>query len=996
MTRPNTNRVPFVAALLALSCAKPLPPPQAAPAAAPAPASDPDEATLPPWPAPKPPLPAVDHPEARQLKIVGRNVDRGIETLQAEVDLDLCSNAEVRVEGGGAPRPWCGLTADHTLYIRRPATATAGRLLVHRRANDEHAAETFHFELPGRVDLPSDPKVLARWAETLALEVGGEWGAFVASRLRELYVDPIEAEVAKTAGKGRAGVKRKGAPPRASARASVTPARRNPSVLAGLMDTTTSVTSLQETLQGERRLVAIAGETPSVALTDLKGPPIPTYPWAAMTAALGRPVPEEPLAAAAPADFAFLRFRSLPAMFELLDRAERVLRPAATWLDDNGRRAALTERYEAELGIGRGPLARRFGPDAVTDVAVVGSDPYLREGSDVTLIFRVKSSVLFEAGLAAALGAHAQAHGALSASAAEHNGVAIKITTSADGAVHQHRARVGGFELVGNSRGAIARVIDAAAGRAPRLVDEPDFRYMLARDAGTPADALAYMSDRFVASVVGPRQKILEARRQVALAELQRPAFAALLHGWVYGRSPASTDELVASGLLRREELSHADGGAIAFAPGQAPRSAWGRPAALVPLADRPTPDKVTPSEAAAYRMFSSGYESYWRTYLDPVAVRVTTDPKGGAMNVDVRVLPIIDGTDYSHLARTVGEARIEAAGARRGAQFTLALGADAELRRDLRASTEDVPLVGRVDMDWLGGWATVGMDDALWMGGTTAPNPNLLNESGRAASAFRLLHELPLFASVEVSRPAAAALFFAMARKEIDKAAPGMIRWGEGGRERDVPFVKVNGGDAARSLAGGLEEINLYYAFCKNELLLSLSERTLRRRIGGCLDGRQPRAAPSPKPGGEAAAQATFEADVRDDGPLARFVISELAINGLWGRLAAQRLAEVVLRGAPELDPAAARVLARETFATDLATPAGHAYVLTDDGPRGVDEAGPASGLGETGDVTPGARAVVELLRHFRSDVAFDPEPAGKGAPATRSLHVRLRLGAR
>jgi hypothetical protein len=1001
-----------VAALLALSCGKPLPPAQAPPAAAPAPAADPDEAALPPWPAPKPSLPVVDHPEVRPLKIVGRHVGGGFETLRAEADVGWLGYEEVRIEGAAGPRPWCGVDGEHELLIRRPVTTAVERLLVRRRASASQAAETFHFELPARADLPSDPKVLARWARALSNAVSGtgEWGRFASTRLHELYIDPYDErlqaaialhdkqEAQKKAPGGKASAKGKPAarPANPPARAGVTPPRHDPSLLSNLMDTTTSVTSLQETLQGERRLLAIAGETPSVPLIELKGPPIAKFPWPAMTAALGRPVPEEPLAAAAPADFAFLRFRSLPAMFELLDRVEGVLRPAATWMDDDGRRAAIAERYEAELGIGRGPLARRFGPDAVTDVAVVGSDPYLREGSDVTLIFRVKSSVLFEAGLAAALGAHAKAHGALSTSAAEHNGVPIRISTSADGAVHQHRAHVGPFELVGNSRGALARVIDAAAGRAPRLADEPDFRYMLARDAGVPADALAFMSDRFVATVVGPRQKILEARRQIALAELQRPAFAALLYGWVYGRSPASTDELVSSGLLRKEELAHADGRAIAFSPGQAPSSAWGRPAALVPLADLGTPDKVTPSEAEAYRMFSSGYESYWRTYLDPVAVRAATNPKNGAgMTVDVRVLPIIDGTDYSHLARTVGEARIESAGARRGAQMTVGLGADAELRRDLRASTEDVPLVGRIDMDWLGGWATLGMDDALWGGGTVAPDSTTVRESqSRLDSTIHLLHELPLFASVDVARPAAAALFMAGARKELERAAPGMIQWREGGRERDVPFVRINGGAGASSLARGLDEISVYYAFCKDELLFSLSERTLRRRIDGCLEGRRPRAAAAAQPGGAAAAQATFETDARADGPLARFVVSELKRAAAHGQYATLRLAEAVLRGAPELEPERARALARALFATDVATPTGAAFVMTEDGPAG---AGPGSGdaVFEGAGPTPAERAIVETLSHFRSDVAFDPEPASKDVPATRSLHVRLRLGA-
>ena len=152
-----------------------------------------------------------------------------------------------------------------------------------------------------------------------------------------------------------------------------------------------------------------------------------------------------------------------------------------------------------------------------------------------------------------------------------------------------------------NSLAATGRVIDAITGRAPRLADEPDFRYMLARDAATPADVLAFMSDRFVGEVIGPRQKVLEARRQIALAELSRPGYAALLYGWMYGRMPASADELVASGLLKREELAHAGGERIDWQPGRAARSSWGAVGELTPLIDLPALAKVTPSEKAAY-----------------------------------------------------------------------------------------------------------------------------------------------------------------------------------------------------------------------------------------------------------------------------------------------------------------------------------------------------------------------------------------------------------
>src|SRR5258705_5561974 len=96
---------------------------------------------------------------------------------------------------------------------------------------------------------------------------------------------------------------------------------------------------------------------------------------------------------------------------------------------------------------------------------------------------------------------------------------------------------------------------------------------MLARDADVPAELLAFIGDRFVENVVGPGQKIAEARRQVALSELTAPPMAALLYGWVHGKSPTDKNELIRSGLLAATELKHQDGARIDWAPGSAPRS---------------------------------------------------------------------------------------------------------------------------------------------------------------------------------------------------------------------------------------------------------------------------------------------------------------------------------------------------------------------------------------------------------------------------------------
>jgi hypothetical protein len=567
---------------------------------------------------------------------------------------------------------------------------------------------------------------------------------------------------------------------------------------------------------------------------------------------------------------------------------------------------------------------------------------------------------------------------------------------------------VGGFELVSNSLGAIERVVATIKGAAPRLADEPDFRYMMARDAAVPADVLAFMSDRFVNEVIGPRQKILEARRQVALAELSRPGFAALLHGWIFGAAPAGADALVASGLLKREELAHAGGEKIAWQPGQAARSSWGRVGALTPLIDLPAPAKVTPSERDAYSMFVSGYQSYWRAYVDPIAVRISLGAgAAGPVGFDLRILPIISGTDYSKVSRTVGRARVGLGDGRHGARSALGIGPDAELRHLLSHSLQELPLVGALRVDWLGDWALVGIDDAARPRHPTPEAFVAMNSTERWLSS---LVELPLYAGVEIHSRGAAAAFLAGARQMIEQAAPGVIDWREAGKHRDVPFVAIRAAAGSDESKSAWHDLALYYAFCKSSLVLSLGEAALRRRIDECVDGRAPRPIAPAKNGGGEAPQWIVEADLRERGPLWWLLATLASEQTGFGRTTLDPraslyglslgAAEAVLRGAPGLPPPAARLLARDVLGAAPLTPEGHDYTLAPDGLHD-----PVRGL-----LYPHAQAAivdllasddspfVRLLRtvgHARSEVSFDDEPAvAKNDPA-RSLHVRLRLGA-
>jgi hypothetical protein len=919
-----------------------------------------------------------------QASVVSHHVGNDLETVRLDLSTQDCnaaftyedSDAAITVELGP------GRARGHAVIRRKTGTGGHSDVLVARprdQAGTPIAGDMWfppsgcrttgirHSFQVATAAAPADPQLPIAWATELAeqFRTSDAWHAFARGRLLRLG----GAEAAD--------------PTR--------PAARDPDQLARLMETTTGIDALQEALQADRGLLVGARQDKrSVEIAALHGPGLSSHPWAEMQKALGRPAPPEALAAATPAEFYYVRFARLSALFRVLDQADAWASPIVSLMNGRSEQRALAERYQTQLGLARSELARAFGDKVVADLAVVGSDPYFGEGTDVTLLFRVTSRPLFDATLAAALRGHGEAHGGITASTIAHHGTTIAVARAADGAVHQYRAQLGPIEVVSNSLAAIERVLDTQGGRHPSLAAELDFQYALARGADVPADVLGFLGDRFVGEVVGPHQKIGEARRQIALAELSTPAYAGLLYGWIYGQSPTSADELVAARLLGKDELVHHDGGAITWRPGEAPRSSWGTPSALTPLIDLPAVVTVSPAERDAYDRFVATYQSYWKRYIDPIAIRVAIT--GDALTIDTRVLPLIDDSEYRKLAMVVGDARVLAPPIDTGARAVFGLGQSAvsEASRDLRYLLRGLP-----DLKWLGDWVAIGVEDRPQVATAIAIHGEVPQRSDPGAYHDRrdrseLIH-LPVYAAVGIRDRAAAALFLVGIRKFAEDAVPNVLAWGEVARTHDVAIVRIAAKDDS------FQGLTLYYAFVKAALVVSLDEHTIRRQIDAMIAGHGPGAAPA-APAKQDGPQLVLDAAGASGGPLWRSAAWLLEVPA---RKAAERsvaTAEAVFYGAPEVagNPARARELALRIFGAIPQTADGRAFEL---GPEGVRDPVRGSRFAPAWPELPVAGSPIARLlaaiARARCEISFDAEPT-TGAQAEQSLHLRLTLGTR
>ncbi len=1007
--RRSTAGAPAAAiAILALVACAPPATPQAAPARSPKPAavaaprSD-DEAA----PVLRRQSPALIEAGTVQGTVVGRFDDDGMETVAiafpAPPALSSPENGNDRtwltpeqatvVDPTGASLPSAfvassppGDPVPQRLWIRRPIAASPQpiRAVVVLSAELERPAGRFTIEAAAPT-MPVDARQRAHFGVAFAHEVERRtsetpFGATAAARVRRLYVAPTAQPKGSGAHRDRE-------------RFEVSPD------LASLMRSTTGVSALSAALAHDRALRVGPGAKRDVPIASLSLPSMESHPWAAMAAKLPAP-PGESLATLVPADVWYVRARTLGSLFRLLDEADSWGTAAVRLAEDVAFDASIADRYETQLGLRRSAMSRAFGDGVVGEVAIVGSDPYIREGSDVTLLFRVKGRAAFDIALADSLAERARGHGAVTTSTVPHGGDAISIANTADGAVRRHRASVGDVELVSNSLGAIKRTLEAARGRAPSLGKELDVRYALARDASEPQDVLALVGEGLVRRVVGPAHKIGEARRQLARAELLAPGAAAVLHGWLRGAPPASADALVKSKLLAADELQHGDKQRITFEPGRAPRSPWGTPGFMTPLVDLPAIDAVSGAERDAYAQFKRAYEEGWAGEpFDPIAVRVVL-PEQGPLTAHVRVLPIPRDRDIDELLRVVGAGRVRAESTPDGGRFVLALSGDERWREDLGLPLGRMIGGDRRALDWIGDWGAVGIADRNGLlhaiRREVAPEPLEKEHRRYGDEEIAELTRIPLWIGVGVRSPATLGLLLTLVRKLAADAMPNLVSWGEAGKEGDASIVAVRiAGEAIDDSVRG-REIAIYYSIVTGgpggaAFYASLKEDVLRKLLREHATGRGPRA-PARGETSPAAAQALLDVVTREGGPLATALVWASEHSAREHSRVSRQYAGWFLHGAST--PEAAQDLARAYLGAAPTTPSGKPFTT---GPTGVTDPDRGNDIEPLWPALPvpgtPIAAVASRLGRIHVETRFDDEPGSTKAAPLRSFAARISI---
>ncbi len=572
--------------------------------------------------------------------------------------------------------------------------------------------------------------------------------------------------------------------------------------------------AVSENLQLDRLLGPATPGASTVEITNLAGIAVQEMDWKPLIKDL-KPQPD-PLAAYVPFDQHALFFPTFSAMTATIDEADADGTPLLQLLEPRAEDANSRGRYQKQLCLELNEISRLLGPQVIGSVAFTGSDPYLRTGTDIGVLFETKSPAVLKAFIAARQTAVQQTNSAVKAVSGDISGVAYVGVVSPDRSVCSYVAALDQVVLVSNSLYQLGSLVSVAKGKKPALASQDEYIFFRDRYARSEKEDAAFLvlTDATIRRWCGPQWRIANSRRTrvaAALAELQ----AEHLDGLVGGKAkpgPIQTD------------LAPPEAGDVQLTSSGVLASIYGTLDFLTPIAEIPL-TKVTSAEADAYNRWRNGYQQNWRQYFDPVAIRFSMGPR--RLSAEVTVMPLIAGTDYRRYITLTSGSRITPESGDPHSEalmhLVMSINTQSEQIKDAGNILGSVnPSLKANPLGWLGQSAAIYADqDPFW------------EKLGQAAKGEEFLEknysDLPVALQCEVKNPLGLATFLAALRAFVEQTAPNMTVW-QNSDYNGQAYVKVSSAQTGDPI--GLPKLAVFYAATPRSLVLTLSESLLKRAL--------------------------------------------------------------------------------------------------------------------------------------------------------------------
>jgi hypothetical protein len=407
--------------------------------------------------------------------------------------------------------------------------------------------------------------------------------------------------------------------------------------------TSTSQRSLELLLGLERLRLEIMRETLSGRsnFTEQASEPLPReLTWAPLTVPpVPKDVPVERLAQHVPEECFYLRFGRFTNYLWFTDLLEDYGNDIGSMVTMRSYVPPMSARSQQQLGLERNDLARVFGPQVISDVALIGRDTYVQQGAAIGILFQAKSTELLADDIQKQRrkAMEKEKNNGATEQKVQIAGHEVSFVYTPDNRLRSFWAADGDFHLVTTSRAMVERFFEAGEGRGA-LADSAEFR-----NARTvmPIDRddtiFIYFSSAFFQGLLSPQYQIETYRRLQSLTDLeilQMAKWAARAEGL----RDESNDGLIASGLLPPRFGQRPDGSEAIISRTELRDSRRGARGVFTPIADMEIRG-ITATERDRYNSMASMYEQQWKQ-MDPLMVGI----KRFALEEDRLERVVIDG----------------------------------------------------------------------------------------------------------------------------------------------------------------------------------------------------------------------------------------------------------------------------------------------------------------------------------------------------------------
>lgn len=415
----------------------------------------------------------------------------------------------------------------------------------------------------------------------------------------------------------------------------------------GLYKLFSSGLELQQSLQ-RNSLRSPSGQGDlSIHISQVKPPAIQSLDYEALLKEKGEdgqePAPH-PVAKLVPEDQYLLHFNSFEAADGVRENFLEVVEPLTRMFREDARDHHLWKKYESQLLVNFDEMKPLFESGALQSLAVTGSDFFVAEGTDVTILLQTKGAKL-DAALEQWLATGKADRADLEDREFNYRGLRIQARYTADRKVSSFVVKHEDWTVISNSHVGIRRIVDTVQNRIDSLSNADDYQYatLLLPPSEKATDGYFYCSDAFLRYLFSPSFKVGERRRKQSLNNLVMLNNASLFHRLEYGRSPNSLGEMIEGRFISSASVVCPQGGAYEYDSEQdtSTSSVFNRIKYLTPIRELKVL-KISSQEKSEYERYQKRLSSFWKKYFTPVALRISSEPD---TRIDYCLLPSTGGS---------------------------------------------------------------------------------------------------------------------------------------------------------------------------------------------------------------------------------------------------------------------------------------------------------------------------------------------------------------